>query len=612
MARDVLAERAEIDRAIEGRTLLDAFAETAERLADEPALRWRTGDGWAGLTWRGYRERVRDAAMGLRALGFAPGDFGAIMARNRAEHVIADLAILHARGTPVSIYNTLALEQIAYVANHCEARVAFVEDAAFLERFIAIRAGLPRLERIVLMDGESPDEWVIGWKDLLARGREQHERDPSAFEETWRQVTPDDLVTLIYTSGTTGPPKAVMDTHRNIMWTAESFRRLVEVSPGDQIISYLPLAHAAERFATHWQGIVRGGTVNLCADPAQLLLYLIEVRPAFFIGVPRVWEKLSAGIQAVLAAEPDAARRETVEGAIAAGREVVALEQRGEPVPPAVAARREAAEPVLAAIRARIGLDRCRVPITGAAPISTEVIEFFHALGVRIAEVWGMSELTAPATFNPVERIKIGTVGPPLPGVEARLEPDGEILVRGGNVMGGYYKDPERTAEVLEDCWMRTGDVAEVDADGYYRIVDRKKELIITAGGKNISPANLEGLLKRHPLIGQACVIGDRRAFLSALIVLDGDVAPAWAAARGIETASVAELAQRPEIEAEVERAVAEVNERVSRVEQIKRFTILPEEWTAESEELTPTLKLKRRVVAEKHSDAIEAMYPAG
>lgn len=614
MARDILAERSDIDRVVQGQTLCSAFADTAARHPDLDAVKWRAPDGsWGALTWGQYREQVRDAALGLRALGFTPGSFGVLMARNRPEHVIADMGIVHARGTPVSVYNTFAPEQVSYIVNHCEATVAFVEDASFLEKFLKARAEMPRVERVVMFEGaaEAASDWVLSWDELLEAGRAEHARDPGAFDAMWRQVVPEDLLTLIYTSGTTGPPKAVMDTHRNILWTIESFRRMAQVEPGERVISYLPLAHAAERFASHWHGIVRAATVHYCPDMAQLIWYLLDVRPDFFVGVPRVWEKLYAGINAAIAAEADAARKAMIEGAIETGRQVVAHVQKGAPVPADLAARAAAVEPVLGAIRAKVGLDRARVTLSGAAPISTEVIEFFHALGVAIDEVWGMSELTAPATWNPLDRIKIGSVGVEMPGVECRIASDGELLVRGGNVMKGYYRDPEKTAETLDaEGWLSTGDVAEVDEDRYFRIVDRKKELIITAGGKNISPANLENALKQHPIIGQAAVIGDRRAYLTALIVLDPEVAPAWAGARGIEAASLAGLAGHPEVLAEVARAVADVNERVSRVESIRRWTLLPAEWTVEGEELTPTLKLKRRVVNAKYADAIEAMYP--
>ncbi|MCA1831696.1 MAG: long-chain fatty acid--CoA ligase [Actinomycetota bacterium] len=610
MGRDVAAERADIDRVVEGRTLCSVFAETAARFAEGEALKSRARDGtWSALTWIEYRERVRAAALGLHSLGIQPGTFGVILCRNRAEHVIADMGLVHARAAPVSLYNTLSPEQIAYITNHCGARVAFVEDEAALEKFRAIRDRLPNLERVVVIDGDASDEWTIGWDELLETGRAAHDRVPDAFDEMWRAVMPDDLLTLIYTSGTTGPPKGVMNTHRNVLWDIESLRRVMELGSGDRVISYLPLAHAADRFLTLWQGIVRGFTTHYCPDIAQILQTLVEVRPTFFGAVPRVWEKMYAGLNAAVVGEADEARRNAIMSALAVARDCVAREQRDDEIPADLSARREASEPVFAAIREKIGLDQGRIFITGAAPTPPEVLEFFAAIGVNIAEVWGMSELSAIGTMNPRERIRIGSIGVTLPGVEAQVAADGELLIRGGLVMKGYYRDEEKTAETLDyEGWLHTGDVATID-EGYLRIVDRKKELIITAGGKNISPANIESLLKEHPLIGQACVIGDNRQYLSALIVLDQEVAPAWAKGRGIEASSVAEIAGNALIAAEIEKAVAAVNARVSRVENVRRYTILPSEWTAESEELTPTLKLKRRVIIAKYADVIESMY---
>jgi long-chain acyl-CoA synthetase len=609
--RNAAAERSEIERAIEGQTLCSVFAATVARLGDAEALVGKAPGGERrSLSWNQYRERVREVALGFHALGVTPKSFGVIMARNRPEYVIADLGLVHAGATPVGLYNTLAPEQVSYIANHCDARVAIVEDAAFLAKFQAARAEMPKLERIVLLEGTSDDPSVVTWDQLLATGRAAHERDPHAFDGLWQGVSPDDTLTLIYTSGTTGPPKGVMDTHRSSLWVIEALRRVVATSEEDRVVSYLPLAHAADRFLFYYTSIVSGQITAFCPDMSQIVPTLLEARPTLFGGVPRVWEKLHAGLTSAITKEPDEQKRRTVLGALEVARKVVGLEQRGEPVPDELRQQRAKAEPIFAAIRARIGLDRVKHTVTGAAPTPHEVLEFFHAIGVPIAEVWGMSELGVIATCNPPDRIKIGSIGTVVPGVEARLAPDGELQVRGGMVMRGYYKDPEKTAETIDpEGWLSTGDIATVDADGFYTIVDRKKELIITAGGKNISPANLESLLKAHPLVGQACVIGDNRSYLTALITLDGQVAPAWATAHGIASQAIADLAVHPDVHAEVGRAVSSVNEHVSRVENIRKWTILPTEWTAESEELTPTLKLKRRVIVDKYVKTIASMY---
>ena len=610
--RDIAAERAEIDRAVAGKTIPGVFKETAERYPNLAALKWRGADGWQTLTWAQYRERVRDATMGLRALGFGRNEFGLIMARNRSEHLIADLALVHAGGRSISVYNTLAPEQIAYIANHCGATIAFAEDRAFLAKFLAIRDECPALRRVVLMEGEAGDTggWVISWQDFMEPGRRAAVAEPDAFEAAWRGLKPDDIVSLIYTSGTTGAPKGVTYTHYNILWTLESSRRMTEYETGERWVSYLPLAHVAERFTSHWGGIYNVTTTHLVPDTNQLLAALVDVRPQMFVGVPRVWEKFQTGLRMGLAAEPDEQRRAMLQGAVAAGYELVERQRAGEAIPPELAARAKAVEPILTAIRGKVGLDQCRTAYTSTAPTPVDVLTFFAAIGLPIYEVWGMSELTGPATANPRDRIKIGTVGTTLPGVEAKIDEDGELLIKGGNVMPAYYKDPDRTAEVFdEEGWLRTGDVATADGDGYYRIVDRKKELIITSSGKNLSPANIEALLKHNPLIGQAFAVGDGHSYVCALMVLDSEVAPAWAKAHGIAAASTAELAGHPQVVAEVRRAVEEANGHLSRIEQVKRFTILPAEWTAESEELTPTLKLKRRVIRQKYAREIEGMY---
>ncbi len=607
MGRDIRVECAAIDRAVEGMTICSGFADTAARHPNLEALRWWAASGWRALTWSEYRDRVAQATLGLQTLGFGRGSFAGILMRNRPEHVIADLAVLHAGGTPVSLYATLAPEQIAYILRHCEAAAVFVEDAAFLDRLRTVRDQLPHLRWLVMVEGDAPGE-VTRWDELLARGGDSS-GGRRRFEESWRRVRPNDLATLIYTSGTTGPPKAVMIDHRNVAWTVESGRQHELLKPGERQISYLPLAHVAERFVGHWSSVFNATTVSYCPALAELGRYLVDVRPNFFFGPPRVWEKLYAGIQAAIAAEADDARRAGIQGAIQVGREVVEHEQRREPLPAELAEKHSRVAPILQAILARVGLDQVRIAMTGAAPIATEMIEFFRALGLPLTEIWGMSELTGPGSWR-LDGFRIGSVGMPIPGDEARVGEDGELLVRGGNVMRGYYRDPVKTAEAIgPDGWLRTGDIAGIDKEGNIAIVDRKKELIITAGGKNISPANLEGFLKQNPVIGQACVIGDRRPYLSALLVLDGQVAAVWAQKRGIAAASPADLSANPQVVAEVERTVEAVNQRVSRHEQIKRFHILPVEWTAESEELTPTLKLKRRVILEKYAEVIEELY---
>ena len=604
---DVMAERADIDAAVSGKTICTIFADAARNWADRPALHWRRDGEWHDLTWSGYRERVAAMTLAIRHLGFGPDQFGLILARNIPEHVIADLAIVHAGGAAISVYNTLAAEQLEYVANHSEATIAFVEDEAFLEKFLSIRDSTPKLRHIVLVNGSAP-EGVLSWDKLMDEGKAAFEREPGEFDDSWRRVGPEDTVSLIYTSGTTGPPKGVTYSHYNILWTAEASRRRLKFE-NEVLVSYLPLAHVSERFTSQWNGIYSGHEVYFCPDTNQLGAYLVEARPTVFVGVPRVWEKLMAGIQAAVGAEPDESKRQMALGALAAAQQAYALRNAAKDVPAELAVGVERAQPLFAMLRAKIGLDRCRLAITSTAPCRPEVHAFWASLGLPLFEVWGMSELTGPATAVPLDAYRAPSIGSALPGVEVRLGEDGELLVRGGNVMVGYYRDPEKTAETIDkEGWVHSGDIAEQLPDGQFRIVDRKKELIITSAGKNISPANLEAVAKSSPIIGQAVAVGDGRNYISVLLVLDPQVAPLWAKGQGIES-SFEELADHPVVVAELRRALTVANSHLARVEQFKRFTVLPAEWTPESEELTPTMKLKRRVIATKYHPQIEAMY---
>ena len=605
---DVMTQRADIDAAVSGKTVCTIFGEAAKKWAELPALRWKRDGEWQSLDWKGYRAEVAAVTMALKGLGFGPGQFGLIMARNVPEHVIADLGIVHAGGAAVSVYNTLAPEQVEYLANHSEATVAFVEDEAFLAKFLEIRKSTPKLLHLILIRGEAP-EGVLSWDSLVAEGRAAYGRDPASFEAGARAVGPEDTVGLIYTSGTTGPPKGVVYSHNNVVWTLESARRVLELH-NETLVSYLPLAHVAERFTSQWGSIYNGHEVYLCPDVSELLPYLLEAKPTAFVGVPRVWEKLMAGINAGLGAEPDEAKRQMAQGAVAASIQAYKLRRDGRPVPAELAAVVERAQPLFMLLRSKVGLDRCHLAITSTAPCRPEVHEFWAALGMPLYEVWGMSELTGPATTVPINDHRAPSVGVPMPGVEARLGEDGELLIRGGNVMVGYYRDPVKTAEAIDsDGWVHSGDIAQLGPDGHYRIVDRKKELIITSSGKNISPANLEAVAKSSPIIGQAVAIGDGHSYITVLVVLDPQVAPIWGKAHGITSSSMAELVEHPATIAEVRRALTVANTHLSRIEQFKRFTILPDEWSPESEELTPTMKLKRRVIHAKYKDQVEAMY---
>jgi long-chain acyl-CoA synthetase len=607
--QDVIAERSSIDAAVSGKTVCTMFADRVAKDGDAPALHWKDNGDWKTLSWREYRDEVAAVTLGLRSLGFGPGQFGMIMARNAPEHVIADLGIVHAGGAAISVYNTLAPEQVEYMANNSEATVAFVEDEGFLAKFLAIRESTPHLRHIILIRGEAPD-WVVTWDSLVAKGRELYAADPGSFAASWRAVGPEDTVSLIYTSGTTGPPKGVVYSHYNILWTLDSINnRFFHLEP-QKLVSYLPLAHVSERFTSQWGGMFAGHEVWFCPDTNQLLPYLLEARPTEFVGVPRVWEKLMAGINAGIAAEPDESKRKLAQGALAAAVTAYRLRRDGQPVPAELADAVERAQPLFMMLRAKVGLDQCTLPITSTAPCRPELHEFWAALGMPLFEVWGMSELTGPATAVPQDSHQAPSIGVALPGVEVKLGEDGELLVRGGNVMVGYYREPAKTDDIIDaDGWVHSGDIAEMGPNGQFRIIDRKKELIITSAGKNISPSNLESLAKSSPIIGQAVAVGDARNFISVLVVLDPQVAPAWAKARGLDASSMAELSEHPAVVDEIRRALTVANTHLSRVEQFKRFTVLPTEWSPESEELTPTMKLKRRVIHNKYQPQIDAMY---
>ena len=612
---EVLVERASIEEEIQGKTLLDLFERNAGEHGDRPALNWMDTQGqWQSATWREYREQAVRAAMGLRSLGVDPGDFVAIMAGNRPEHVIADVAAMYNGATAVSLYNTLAPEQIAYVADNCGAKVAILENRDYFKRWEQIHEQLPRCEKVVLM--EHADEfrgydWVLSWDEVMAAGERALAADPGAVEQRRATLTPETPATVIYTSGTTGPPKGVVLTHRNILWeltATDHFNAFPDFPRG---ISYLPLAHVAERSFSHWNGINKTGSSYFCPEITRAMEVVPVARPQAFVAVPRVWEKLHAGLNAALAAEPEERKRKIALKAVAVGQEFVERTQRGESVPLKLKLQHRLFEKlVYSKIREKIGLDQCELALSGAAPIARDILVFFAGIGLPIHEVYGMTETTAVTHANPLGAIKIGTVGVTLPGVECKIAEDGEVLVRGGNMTPGYHNRPEATAELLDaEGWVHTGDLGAVDAEGYLSIVGRKKELIITAGGKNISPNNIEGILKEHPLVGQVCCVGDMKPFISALIVLDGEAAPVWAAQNGVPFRDFAAFSRDDRVLAEVAKAVETANERLAKVEQIKKWRVLEREWTPETEELTPTLKLKRNVVHEKYAAEISELY---
>ena len=587
--------------AVGAATIAEAFRITAANRADDVAIRTK-GDEVA-WTWGELRERVDALAGGLAGLGLERGQTVALMLGNRPEFHLADLAVMMVGATPFSIYTQYTPEQIRYQVIDADARIAITEQQ-FLGKVLEARAELPQLEHVIVVDGDAP-EGVLSLDDVSSG---DHDFD---VEASVAQIGPDSLLTLIYTSGTTGPPKGVQLSHRNLLAAVAQAEALIDLPPDGRVISWLPSAHVAERNAHHYLPIVYGLQITCCDNPREILGYLPEVRPSWFFAVPRIWEKLKAGLEAMVAGQPED-QREKTEAAVRDATEKVRLEQRGEEVPADLAARVEEADrEIFGGLRAMLGLDQVKAIHVGAAPTPVEVLEFFHAIGLPLAELWGMSETCGAGAANPPEKIKIGTVGPPAPGVEMKLADDGELLIRSDVVMVGYRNLPEKTAEAMtEDGFLRTGDIGQFDEDGYLRIVDRKKEIIINAAGKNMSPANVEASLKASsPLIGQAVCIGDGRSYNTALIVLDSDFAPAWAAQHAIEDTSLESLAHDEQMRAAVQEGVDAANAKLARVEQIKYFTIVEGDWLPGGEELTPTMKLKRKPIDAKYAEAIDAMY---
>ena len=595
---------AQLRELVAGQTVPRRFVELARSQADRVALRWMDGDDWKSMTFGEQLDAAARVAAGLAGLGVGRGDRVVIMMRNIAEFHVADMAALFVGATPVSIYNSSSAEQIAYLAGHCDAKVAIVEDIGFLERFLEVADQLPELRSHVILhdpDGRAPSG-TISWAELVGN-------EPLDPVEAAKTAQPEDLVTIIYTSGTTGNPKGVMLSHFNICWTIECLRESFDMPDfvGKRVVSYLPMAHIAERATSYYGGALNGYEVTACPEPSQIAAYAREVRPNIMFGVPRVWEKIHAGVNAALAADPE--KKQKVDEAVEAAIPIVEAMAWGTATPEQLETYSFLDAVAFATIRDLIGLDQLDLAVTGAAPIPADLIRWFRAIGVPLAEIYGMSESCGPITFEP-RKVKAGTVGVAVPGVEVRIAEDGEVICRGGNNFVGYLHDPEKTAETLDaDGWLHTGDIGQLDDDGYLRIVDRKKELIITAGGKNISPANLEAALKTIDLVGQACAIGDNRPFVSALVVLDPEVAPVWAAQKGIPGLSTAELASHPEIVAAIDEALTEAMSSFNNAERVKRVTILGDEWLPDSDLLTPTSKLKRRGIHARFAMEIESMY---
>jgi long-chain acyl-CoA synthetase len=617
---NVLDARARIEKAIAGQTLLTAFAQTVAEQGDKPAYSDKIGTdgaGWRSATWTEVAGAARDVAAGLIEYGVQPGDTVAVMASNRIEHVLADLGSLHAGGVPMSIYNTLAPDQVAYVAGQSAPRVVVVETADHLARWETALADGGTVKVVVLDDDAVPaGDRFVSWTQLLADGAAARRTEHADAEIDRRvgDVAPEQPATILYTSGTTGHPKGVVITHHMVLFECTSSLETADPQGENIFISYLPFAHIAERTLGMYIPWTRGAHIHLVGDPALLLGALGEVRPTRFFGVPRVWEKIRTGVSAKLAAEPDETKRAAIEKAMAVGLAWVESKQYGETTSPELQAAFEAADAqVLGLLRMLLGLDRCEWAASAAAPMPLEVAKFFAGLGMRIYDVYGMTETCAAVTSCGPDSFRLGTVGRALAGIEVKVADDGEILARGPVSTPGYHAQAEATRALIDDDgWVHTGDIGELDADGFLKVVDRKKELIITSSGKNIAPSNIENLLKESPIVGHAMAIGDGQPYVVAVMTLDGEIAPLVAQQAGVEFSDLADLATKPQVLAMAQAAVDAANERLSQPEQVKRWMLLPAEWTAESAELTPTLKLKRRVVTNNYEQEIAALYANG
>src|SRR5215212_583951 len=590
-------------KALQEPTMCAAFQVTAAENADRVAIRTK-GDEFA-MTWAEYSERVQRIAAGLAGLGLKRGDTIGLMLNNRPEFHLVDTAAMHLGATPYSVYNTYTADQIAYLVSDAQNTIIITEPD-YLDTVMAVKEQCSSVQHVVDVTG-SGREGTISLEEL-----EGLAPDDFDFGSAWRAVEPDDVLTLIYTSGTTGPPKGVQILHRNELAAGRSFDQIIQFPDGARVVSYLPMAHIAERSCTQYLPMMFGFTTTDCENPREIASYLPGVRPTWFFSVPRIWEKLKAGLEASFAAEEDENRKAAIEWALGVGRQKVEAEQAGEELSDDLREQFDTADKlVLSKVRAKIGLDRLEACNVGAAPTPPETIEFFHSIGVPLAELWGMSETCGAGTCNRPGNIMVGTVGQASPGVEVTLADDGELLIRSEVVMPSYRNMPEKTAEAIDpDGWLHTGDVAEIDDEGFVKIVDRKKELIINAAGKNMSPANIEAKIKAAgPLIGQAIAVGDGKPFDVALLTLDPDSAPAFAQANGIEDASVESLAGDDKVLEAVQKEIDDANEEMARVEQIKKWKLLPVEWQPGGEELTPTMKLKRKPIAQKYADEIEALY---
>jgi long-chain acyl-CoA synthetase len=593
-------------------TLPAVFAQQAERQGDRLALRFKAYGIWHRVTWREYAAQVHRVAAALLAFGLRPQENVAVLGENRPEWLYCHLGVQTAGGATVGVYPTSAPDQIAYLLNHCEARFVFVENEEQLDKVLAV-VGDTRVERVVVWDAKGlwgfTHERVLFFDDFLEQGATFDQRHPGVVAERRTAIQPDDTAMIIYTSGTTGPPKGAMLAHRAILWQAEMGARVNPVSHQDEVLSYLPFAHVYENLISVFGAVRNGYVVNFVESLDTLFQNLREVSPTYFGSVPRIWEKLASTVELRMQ-DSTPLKRSLYRAAVRVGRRHARATMTGGRAPLGTRLLyRLAYWTVLAPLKRRLGFDRTRLAVCGAAPASPDLFEFYHALGVPLLEGYGLTESTGVIAVNRVAAPRVGTVGEPLPGIEVVLAADGEILTRGPHVFKGYFKDPELTAETVDrEGWLHTGDVGAWE-NGYLKILDRKKDIIITAGGKNITPAYIENKLKFSPYIQDAVVVGDRRRYLVALILIEEDTVTKFAQDHRVPFATFQDLTQHAEIVRLIESEVDRVNRTLSQVESIKKVALLPRRFYEEEGDVTPTKKVKRRALEERYADLIARLY---
>ncbi len=597
-------------------TLLTYFQKHVKEDPNRVALRHKDYGIWHDVTWAQYGEKVRQVAMGLMSLGLKKGECVCIISENRPEWVYADFGIMSAGGVTAGIYTTNAPEQCGYIVQNSGARFYFAENEEQFDKTLKFRKETPHLEKVIVMEMEGlkrfKDPLLMSFDDLLKLGKEYDEKNPGLFEQRLSEVQPDDLAVLIYTSGTTGPPKGAMLTHRNLLYMSEAMVHVNPVKDGDETLSYLPLCHIFEQLFTVMINIRYKTICNFIESPDTVMDNMREVSPTVTCGVPRIWEKYASGIM-IRMADATWFKRMVFKACMGIGMKYADLKLNFKPIPPYLKIAYLAAyAAVFRKLKERLGFDRVRIAYSGAAPISPDVLKFFNAIGLPLVEGYGQTEGTGVTTVSQKGRLKIGKVGQPLPGVQVKIAEDGEILVKGPGIFKGYFRNPEATAETLKDGWLHSGDVGELDEDGFLKITDRKKDLIITAGGKNIAPQNIENQLKFSPYINDAIVIGDRRKYLVALIAIDEENVIKYAQDHKIQFSTYASLTQAPEIKQLIQKEVDRVNKTLAQVEQVKKFAIIPKKLYEEDGEVTPTMKVKRKAINEAYKETIEKLYKGG